>query len=309
MFFNVSSIGRHIRVPSVLYLQEPHRQHYEASPRLPWAALDIPDGWWRSPTYFVHRVKDLLRTHSLRAQVREEFNNARAFEAILVNSYYSRESVLRCYGLDSKVCYLGIDTELFGNQAAPRENLVVGIGLFAPHKNIEFVIKALSYIRKRRPGLAWIGNGGDSDYLEELQRVAASCHVSFEPKLKVSDSELVAALNRASIMVYAPRLEPFGFAPLEANACGLPVVAVAEGGVRETIVDGFNGVLVEHDPEAMAAAVQQLLDHPEYARQLGENGSKLVAERWTATHSVDRLERRLVETLRHAAVSSKTKAP
>jgi glycosyltransferase involved in cell wall biosynthesis len=44
-------------------------------------------------------------------------------------------------------------------------------------------------------------------------------------------------------MAYAPRLEPLGLAPLEAGACGLPVVAVAEAGVRETVVDGITGSL------------------------------------------------------------------
>jgi hypothetical protein len=51
----------------------------------------------------------------------------------------------------------------------------------------------------------------------------------------------------------------------------------------------------------MAAAIQHLLDHPEYARELGENGCRLVQERWTAELSVDRLEKRLVEALQAAA--------
>ena len=43
-------------------------------------------------------------------------------------------------------------------------------------------------------------------------------------------------IHSTAAMLYAPRLEPFGLAPLEANACGLPVIAVPEGGVRETVV-------------------------------------------------------------------------
>jgi hypothetical protein len=53
----------------------------------------------------------------------------------------------------------------------------------------------------------------------------------------------------------------------------------------------------------MAAAIQHLLDHPEYARELGDNGCKLVAERWTLKHSAERLEKRLVEA-RQAAVTT-----
>lgn len=76
---------------------------------------------------------------------------------------------------------------------------------------------------------------------------------------------------------------------------------MAEGGVRETAAQGVNGLLVEHDPQEMAAAIQDLLDHPDYAAQLGENGVKVVAERWTVEHSVDRLENRLIEVLQEAA--------
>ena len=57
-------------------------------------------------------------------------------------------------------------------------------------------------------------------------------------------------------MIYMPHNEPFGFAPLEANACGTPVVALAEGGVKETVVTGVNGTLVsDEDPRTVAAAI------------------------------------------------------
>jgi glycosyltransferase involved in cell wall biosynthesis len=75
------------------------------------------------------------------------------------------------------------------------------------------------------------------------------------------------------------------------------VVAVAEGGVRETVVDGVNGLLVEHDPRAMARAIERLRDNPDYARQLGENGRRLVMEKWTWSAAIDRLEARFAEAI------------
>ena len=92
------------------------------------------------------------------------------------------------------------------------------------------------------------------------------------------------------MMVYAPRLEPFGFAPLEANACGLPVIAVAEGGVRETVTDGLNGLLVEYDVNEMARAIDYLGSDKECAHRLGENGRKQIIEKWSLSALVDRLE-------------------
>jgi glycosyltransferase involved in cell wall biosynthesis len=304
LFLHVPPIARYVRIPAVLYLQEPCRRLYEALPRLPWAALEPPKGWWRSPEYLRDRALDCVRTRLRRIQAREELLSASAFASILVNSYFSRESVLRAYGLDAKVCYLGIDTALFVDHQQPRKDLVVGIGAFGRHKNIEVIIHAVSRVRPPRPGLVWIGNEADEVYVKELTDLAQAMGVAFHPKVRLSDPDLVGILNCAKVMAYAPRLEPFGLAPLEANACGLPVVAVAEGGVRETVIDRVNGLLVEHDPTAMASAIQELLDRPDYARRLGENGSRLVAERWTVNHSIDRLESRLEEL-----VSSESLAP
>ena len=105
-------------------------------------------------------------------------------------------------------------------------------------------------------------------------------------------------------MVYAPRLEPFGLAPLEANACGLPVVAVAEGGVRETIIDGVNGLLVQHQPQMMAHAIQRLAHDKDLAAQLSKNGSKIVQEKWSVNSAVERLERQLTQAATTEASSN-----
>jgi len=132
-------------------------------------------------------------------------------------------------------------------------------------------------------------------YYEKMRSLAESYEVTFEARASIDDNELVDILNRATAMVYAPRLEPFGLAPLEANACGLPVVAVAEGGVRETIIDGVNGFLVQHQPQMMAQAIQRLAHDKDLAAQLSKNGSKIVQEKWSVNAAVERLERQLTQ--------------
>src|SRR5207249_9994096 len=148
-----------------------------------------------------------------------------------------------------------------------------------------------------RPRLLWIGNKSYEWYYEEMRRLAESCEVSFEPRMRIGDNELVKTLNRAAALVYAPRLEPFGLAPLEANACGLPVVAVAEGGVREAIIDGVNGLLVQHQPQAMARAIERLRDDKDLTAQLSKSGSQLVQEKWSVNSAVERLERQLTQAM------------
>jgi len=294
-FFNAASIGRHVRIPRALYLQEPYRALYEALPELPWLALaDPPDGR-RSIRYLKRFIGNLVEVQGLRVQAREEVVNARAFQVILVNSFFSRESMLRAYGLETEVCYLGIDTNLFVNQRRPRGTFVAGLGKIVPHKRVELIITAIGRVPSPRPDLVWIANAANESHLQNLEQLALQLGVRFRAEVGISDKEVVDILNRAAMLVYAPRLEPFGLAPLEANACGLPVVAVAEGGVRETVIDGVNGLLVEDHPDAIAHAIQRLLHNPTYASQLGDTGSELVSRRWSLSASIDRLEQKLIQ--------------
>src|SRR5437667_6491239 len=296
----VSSIGRYVKAKKVLYLQEPNRWLYEAGEGgLPWVAIPSATRSWMRPRYIRWFLWNLIGTQRLRVLARDERLNASAFDLILVNSYFSRETLLRVYGLDSTVCYLGVDTQLFVNHQHARENFVVCVGELVRLKNVEFIIKAVAEIEVLRPRLVWIANWianrGSESYYEEMRTLAESCEVSFEARRSIGDNELVDILNRATAMVYAPRLEPFGLAPLEANACGLPVVAVAEGGVRETIVDGVNGLLVQHQPQMMAHAVERLAQDKDRAAQPSQNASKIVQEKWSVNSAVERLERQLTQ--------------
>ncbi len=294
----VSSVGRYVRIPSVLYLQEPSRWLYEAQPMLIWVGdqRSTERSAW-TPTALNDSLRAAIRMRGFRFQARKEWLNMREFRAILVNSCFSRETVLRTYGLDAKVCYLGVDTERFVQRGLPREDYVVGVGTIAPRKNVRLVIEALAQLKPPRPRLIWIGDIAQPKYLEELNQFADASDVDFTPLIRLNDDELIDALNRAAMMVYTPRLEPFGFAPLEANACGLPVVAVAEGGVRETIHDGVNGLLVEHDPKAVAGAIGYLRAHPNEAARMGQKGAQLVSEQWSVKAAVDRLEQNLQAVL------------
>lgn len=296
-FFRVTAIGRSVRIPKVLYLQEPYRALYEALPRLPWLALPPqPAPIWR-PRSIKRSLRDLIAVQALRLRAREEVDNAGAFDRILVNSYFSRESVLRAYGLECRVCYLGVESTQFRPLGRPRERLVVGLGAIHPWKGVDTAIEAVGTIREdRRPELVWLGNFASEKYQREFESLAKSRAVRFVPRVNVSEEEVIDVLNRATALVYTPRLEPFGLAPLEANACGTPVVGIAEGGVRETIIDGVNGILVpERQPEAIGLALSRILDDPQWARTLGERARALVVERWNWARSVECVERCFTE--------------
>jgi glycosyltransferase involved in cell wall biosynthesis len=296
-FLRTAAIGQYVKIPKVLYLQEPYRWLYEAMPRLPWLALPTSSKpWWQSRSYTYTFVKNLLEVQSLRVQAREELKNAESFDLILVNSLFSRESVQRAYGLDSKVCYLGIDTNRFEPLYLPRQNMVVGLGGIYSGKGLERAVRAIGTIKaSERPSLVWVGNFADTNYLYEIEQLAASLKVNFVSKVRITDREIITLLNQASVMIYTPILEPFGFAPLEANACGTPVVAIAEGGIRETITDGINGFLINgNEPVEVGKAISRLLNDKDLIDEMGKKARCHVMERWGLEKAIERLEEHLL---------------
>ena len=291
-------IGRYARLPKLLYLQEPNRVLYEA-PHTPWPALPQRPSEARSlrGRYRDMRsdLRNVLDVQGVRRQAADEVENARTYDRILVNSSFSRESVLRAYDLNAEVCYLGVDADRFENRRLPRERFVISVGTFHKTKNPEFVVRAIATIRENRPALVWVANSVFEDERTRVEALAKDLGVDLQVRQYVPDADLLDLLNRATATVYAPRLEPFGYGPLEANACGLPAVVVSEGGVKETVVDGLNGLVVPHHPEAMGAAIAGLLARPEEARAMGERAAKHVREIWSLERATDRLERNLLE--------------
>jgi glycosyltransferase involved in cell wall biosynthesis len=224
----------------------------------------------------------------------------------LVNSRFSRESVRRAYGIEAKVCYLGIDTGLFANCSGERRPFVVSVGRLEPPKNPEFLIRAIA-LSQTKPHLCWIANGVDADCAQAVDRLAAQLGVSWELQIGITDPELIERYHDALVMLYAPRLEPFGLAPLEANSCGMPVIALAEGGIRESIVQGENGMLIDDESE-MADALDSLMRHPEKARALGQRAAEHVRRNWSLEAATCRLETYLTDLVRAADATSSRRA-
>jgi len=135
--------------------------------------------------------------------------------------------------------------------------------------------------------LTVVGDGTGRGRLEVLARdLGIATHVRFTGRV----SDVTAELGRAGAYL-APATEAFGMAALEAMASGLPVAGVARGGLLDLVDHERTGLLVEPEPEAVAAALVRLAKDPEATRAMGESARRRAAEEF----SVERMVRLTIE--------------
>ncbi|NPV29971.1 MAG: glycosyltransferase family 4 protein [Firmicutes bacterium] len=270
-----------IKKPAVYYCQQPSRFHEAILRNISQNRKqgDYPQllrKIWHK--YFVSRLPEIDR------------ENASFSRYILTNSYFSRESILRSYGLNSFVSYLGVDTDIFKHLEIPKVNFVLSVGSCGPSKGFDFIIKSLARIdSKIRPRFIIVSNSVDVGWKNYLEQLAIKVGIELEIKHLVSNNELVQLYNKAKLVLYAPYLEPFGLVPLEAMACGTPVVAVREGGVRESVIHDETGILTERDEDMFAQAVSELLLNKEKREKMAKRCIEVIRNFWTLEHAGERL--------------------
>lgn len=164
----------------------------------------------------------------------------------------------------------GVDTGRFrpDGPAEPRDPAVpriLTVGRLVERKGYEDLIRALPAVP--RAELVVVGgppDGGldDHPYARRLRALAARCRVGDRVRLAggVAAADMPRWYRSADLLAAAPWYEPFGLTPLEAMACGVPVVGTAVGGLTDTVVDGTTGDLVPaRDPRALGSALRRLL--------------------------------------------------
>jgi D-inositol-3-phosphate glycosyltransferase len=122
---------------------------------------------------------------------------------------------------------------------------------------------------------------------------------------RVDHRDLPMLLRSADVAVCVPWYEPFGIVPLEAMACGVPVVGAAVGGLTDTVGDGLTGLLVPpRDPDSVAGAVRALLADDQRRDAMGDAGVRRVLGTYTWRRVVDSLLEVYASAARHGAAGT-----
>jgi glycosyltransferase involved in cell wall biosynthesis len=280
-----------LRTPSLFYAPEPLRSAYEPCPLEPRPTARAA---FTRPASAVRLLAGQAASRAIerrrRRLDRRYMSHARR---IVTHSQFTRQTLRRVYGAESEVVPLGVDTETFVPAAVDREGWVLSVGALHPLKGHDEVIEALATLPAPRPPLVVIGDRGDQE--QALRKLARARGVELEIHSKLAQTQVIDRYQRAGVVACAQRREPFGLVPLEAMACETPVVAVAEGGFRETIDDGATGLLVTRERKALGGAIARVLRDRALASRLGRQGRAEVESRWIWTRTADGYDRLLEE--------------
>jgi len=267
-----------LKIPKVYYCHEPPRAFYEP--------LIVKD--WKHKIYNLFLFVPYLIDRCIDRYCVE------FADLILTNSDYSCESIWRAYGRFAITNRLGVDTSIFRKMDEEKENLVISLGVLHPRKAHELVIESIGLIPpEKRPSLLIIGAGQIKK--EFYCNLAKKNNVELEIKSNISDKELVALYNKAKVFAIAYIMEP-SIEPA-ALGCELPIVAVREGGARETIIHGETGILTNRDEREFAQAIEYLLDNPDKAAEMGRKGREWIENNFTWEMCAENLERNFAKVL------------
>jgi glycosyltransferase involved in cell wall biosynthesis len=236
--------------------------------------------WDQFDAYFgparVGRLASAALRPVMAALARWDRDTAGRVHRYLAISQYVARRIALYYNRRSTIVYPPVDTTFFtppDAPSAPNSPALLIVSALVPYKRVDLAIAAA-----RRAGLPLtiVGDGPERAALEPL----AGDAVRF---LGWRSTEEVRELYRTSIATVLPGEEDFGIVPVEAQACGRPVVALARGGTLDTVVDGETGILVEEATEdSLAAGLRRAASQPWDSGRIRTHALRFSRERFVA---------------------------
>ncbi len=193
--------------------------------------------------------------------------NIKSLWIVLANSNYSRQNVKKAYGIEAYTCYLGADTKKFKSLKIKKTHDLLFVGEKAVIEGYDLLEQTLKLYREK-PSVEYV--------------------IRNEKGEGIPENNLIEAINNSKIVLALSKNEPFGLLPIEAMSCEVPVIAVSEGGFKESVIDGKTGFLIDRKSEELKDKIDLLLSDDKLRAQMGENGRKLVLDKFTWAKSANR---------------------
>ncbi len=188
----------------------------------------------------------------------------------LANSQHVARRIASHYNRPAAVVHPPVDTVYYAPDPEVRRERALVVSALVPYKRVDVAIRACQLAGMP---LTIVGQGPE----ERALRAMAGADVEFAGA--VTD-EAVRQYYRSASMVLMPGEEDFGIVPVEAQACGTPVVALGRGGVTETVLDGETGVLTGEGAEALAAGIRKAAAMSWSVTTCREQAERFSAERF-----------------------------
>ncbi len=231
-------------------------------------------------------------------------------DVVACNSGFTLDAVKRAFSRDGIIAYPGVDIQRFA-YSENDEGFLLSVNRIMSNKNLELALDALSALKKSGTTVTLVIAGtvqqGFESYLDVLKEKVREKGLEREVTIKtnVSDKELLELYRNCSIFLYTPSGEHYGFGPVEAMACGKPVIASKVGGPSETVLNGETGFVLADDARAWADKISVLIADAQLRKKMGRNGRKRVEENYT-WEAFQRNMAKALEQIRKPTASTKT---
>lgn len=192
-------------------------------------------------------MKSWLARYSLHKLRLWDYASAARVDYFVANSQYIARRIHKVYRRDAEVIYPPVDVEQF-SLCEQKENFYLTASRMVPYKRIPLIVEAFRHMPDKQ--LVVIGDG------PELEKVRSFAMPNIRILGYQSSEVLKDYLQKAKAFVFAA-IEDFGILPVEAQACGTPVIAYAEGGALETVTASTGVFFATQTVEAIMGAVLQ----------------------------------------------------
>ena len=227
--------------------------------------------WDHYSTYFGNKKglkKIFYSTISSYLRLWDQTSSERV-DYFIANSENVKNRIKRYYNRDSEVIYPPVDTAFFKCENTVKEDYFLVVSAMVPYKNIDLVIKTFNYLKLP---LKIVGTGPEE---RKLKRMAKN-NIDFLGY--VEDRELKELYCKSRALVF-PTEEDFGIVPVEAQSCGIPVIAFRKGGALETIIEDETGIFFEElTVESLSDAIDKFLNKRFNNVLIRENALKFSSE-------------------------------